>query len=165
MIENTATKKEQVRNMFNNIALRYDFLNHFLSFGIDYYWRRRVLNLAKKINPQEIIDIATGTGDLAIALAKTNPKNILGVDISSSMLEKGKEKIHKKSLSNPIEMQLGDSENLLLKENTFDLATVAFGVRNFEDLKKGLSEILRVLKPGGSLIILEIGRASCRERV
>jgi len=155
MTDKTIAKKEEVRNMFNSIAPKYDFLNHFLSFGIDYYWRRRVLQRVKKIKPESVIDIATGTGDLAILISKAKPKKIIGVDISASMLQKGKEKILNKKLSNLIELQLGDSEDLKFNDNSFDLAMVAFGVRNFEDMDKGLKEILRILKPGGTLLILE----------
>ena len=141
--------------MFNSIARKYDFLNHFLSFGIDFYWRRRVLQRVRKIKPKSVIDIATGTGDLAILIAKAKPEKIVGIDISASMLQKGKEKVLNKKLGHLIDLQLGDSENLEFDNNSFDLAMVAHGVRNFEDLDKGLSEILRILKPGGSLIILE----------
>ncbi len=155
MTDKTIAKKEEVRNMFNSIARKYDFLNHFLSFGIDFYWRRRVLQRVRKIKPKSVIDIATGTGDLAILIAKAKPEKIVGIDISASMLQKGKEKVLNKKLGHLIDLQLGDSENLEFDNNSFDLAMVAYGVRNFEDLDKGLSEILRILKPGGSLIILE----------
>jgi len=155
MTDKTIAKKEEVRNMFNSIAPKYDFLNHFLSFGIDYYWRRRVLQKVKCIKPESVIDIATGTADLAILISKAKPKKIIGVDISASMLQKGREKVLNKKLGHLIDLQLGDSENLKFEDNSFDLAMVAFGVRNFEDLDKGLKEILRILKPGGSLIILE----------
>ena len=155
MTNKTIAKKEEVRNMFNSIARKYDFLNHFLSFGIDFYWRRRVLQRVKKIKPKSVIDIATGTGDLAILIAKAKPEKIVGIDISASMLQKGKEKVMDKKLGHLIDLQLGDSENLKFDDNSFDLAMVAYGVRNFEDLDKGLMEILRILKPGGALIILE----------
>lgn len=155
MTDKTLAKKEEVRNMFNSIAPKYDFLNHFLSFGVDFYWRRRVLQRVKSIKPESVIDIATGTADLAILISKAKPKKIIGVDISASMLQKGREKILNKKLGHLIDLQLGDSENLAFEDNSFDLAMVAFGVRNFEDLDKGLKEILRILKPGGSLIILE----------
>ena len=155
MTNKTIAKKEEVRNMFNSIAPKYDFLNHFLSFGIDYYWRRRILKRVKSIKPQSVIDIATGTADLAILISKAKPKKIIGVDISASMLQKGREKIFNKKLTHLIDLQLGDSENLSFDDNSFDLAMVAYGVRNFEDLDKGLMEILRVLKPGGTLLILE----------
>jgi len=148
-------KKEKVRNMFNGIAKRYDFLNHFLSFGIDYYWRREVLKIIKKHKPESILDIATGTGDLAILSSKVKPKKIVGIDISEEMLNVGIEKVKKKKLDKLIEMRVADSEDLPLDDNSFDLAMVAFGVRNFENLEKGLSEIKRVLKKDGILIVLE----------
>jgi demethylmenaquinone methyltransferase/2-methoxy-6-polyprenyl-1,4-benzoquinol methylase len=148
-------KKEKVRNMFNNIATKYDFLNHFLSFGIDYYWRNRVLRIIKSKNPKSILDIATGTGDLAILASKAKPERIVGIDISEAMLRVGIEKIKKKNLSSLINLQQADSEDLPFDDNHFDLAMVAFGVRNFAHLSVGLSEIRRVLKPGGSLIVLE----------
>ena len=148
-------KTEDVGNMFNSIAHRYDFLNHFLSFGIDYYWRRRVMKILKNVKPERILDLATGTGDLAILAAKTNPKEIVGVDISSAMLHVGEEKIRKKNLQELIRMEQGAAENLPTEDNYFDLAMVAFGVRNFADLQRGLREINRTLKPGGSLIVLE----------
>jgi len=149
------SKKDKVRNMFNGIAKRYDFLNHFLSFGIDYYWRNEVLKIIKKHNPKTILDIATGTGDLAILSSKANPQKIVGIDISEEMLNIGIEKIKNKNLDSLIEMKVADSEDLPLEDNSFDLAMVAFGVRNFENLEKGLSEIKRVLKKDGTLIILE----------
>jgi demethylmenaquinone methyltransferase/2-methoxy-6-polyprenyl-1,4-benzoquinol methylase len=148
-------KKEKVRTMFNSIANHYDFLNHFLSFGIDIYWRNKVLQIIKQENPQSILDIATGTGDLAILARKANPSRIVGIDISESMLNVGKEKIKKRNLSQLIQVQLADSENLPFNDNEFDLAMVSFGVRNFANLEKGLSEIKRTLKPGGMLIVLE----------
>jgi len=148
-------KKEQVTQMFDTISKNYDGLNRVISFGIDIKWRERVVNLLKKKQPKTILDIATGTGDLAINLVKTNAEKITGLDISPGMLEVGKEKIAKKKLSNTIDMIVGDSENLPFKENTFDAVTVAFGVRNFENLEKGLTEIYRVLKPTGTFVVLE----------
>lgn len=148
-------KKEKVRNMFNNVAKNYDFLNHFLSFGIDYYWRNEVLKIVKKNKPTSILDVATGTGDLAIVSSKAKPEKIIGIDISEEMLKVGIEKVKKKGLQNIIELKVADSEDLPFEDHSFDLAMVAFGVRNFEDLKKGLSEIKRVLKKDGLLIILE----------
>lgn len=148
-------KKEKVRNMFNNIATKYDFLNHFLSFGIDYYWRNRVLKIIKSKQPKSILDIATGTGDLAILSAKANPEQIVGIDISEAMLRVGIEKIKNKNLDSLIKLQQADSEDLPFEDNHFDLAMVAFGVRNFAHLSVGLAEIRRVLKPGGTLIVLE----------
>ena len=153
-------KTEDVRNMFNSIAHRYDFLNHFLSFGVDYYWRRRVMKELRKVNPERILDLATGTGDLAILASKTKPKEIVGVDLSSAMLHVGKEKIRKRNLQDLIRMEQGAAENLPLEDNYFDLAMVAFGVRNFADLERGLREINRTLKPGGSLIVLEFSHPS-----
>lgn len=148
-------KKEQVAKMFDTISGNYDGLNRVISFGIDVKWRRKVVDLVKKNNPQTVLDIATGTGDLAIALASTNAHKITGLDISSGMLEIGKQKVKNKALDDKIELLLGDSENMPFANNTFDAVTVAFGIRNFETLEKGLSEILRVLKPGGQFVILE----------
>lgn len=151
-------KKEQVALMFDNISGKYDFLNHFLSLGIDIQWRKKVLKIVKKENPKLILDIATGTGDLAILLSKVNPDKIIGLDLSNGMLEVGRKKIAEKELTNLIEMVQGDSENLPFEDNHFDVITVSFGVRNFENLKKGLSEIYRVLKPTGTLVILEFSQ-------
>jgi demethylmenaquinone methyltransferase/2-methoxy-6-polyprenyl-1,4-benzoquinol methylase len=151
----TLSKKEQVAQMFDTIAGNYDNLNRIISFGIDQKWRNKVLQLVAKTNPETILDIATGTGDLAILLAKTQAKKIIGLDISEGMLEVGKKKIASNNLSNTIDMVLGDSENMPFEDNFFDAITVAFGVRNFEHLEKGLTEILRVLKPGGVFVILE----------
>lgn len=141
--------------MFDNISGDYDGLNRVISFGIDIKWRKKVVKLVKATNPESILDIATGTGDLAINLAETNASKIVGLDISSGMLEIGKEKVTKKGLANKIDMVLGDSENMPFEDNTFDAITVAFGVRNFENLENGLREILRVLKPKGTFVILE----------
>lgn len=141
--------------MFDNISGDYDGLNRVISFGIDIKWRKKVVKLVKATNPESILDIATGTGDLAINLAETNASKIVGLDISSGMLEIGKEKVNKKGLANKIDMVLGDSENMPFEDNTFDAITVAFGVRNFENLENGLREILRVLKPKGTFVILE----------
>ncbi len=149
------SKKEQVTKMFDTISGDYDGLNRVISFGIDVKWRKKVVKLVKEQQPKAVLDIATGTGDLAIAMANTNAEKIIGLDISSGMLEIGKEKIDKKGLSSKIEMVLGDSENMPFEDNTFDAITVAFGVRNFENLKRGLKDILRVLKPGGIFVILE----------
>ncbi|SFW72160.1 demethylmenaquinone methyltransferase / 2-methoxy-6-polyprenyl-1,4-benzoquinol methylase [Sinomicrobium oceani] len=148
-------KKEQVTKMFDTISGKYDGLNRVISFGIDIKWRKKVVQIVKDTNPETILDIATGTGDLAINLAQTGAGKIIGLDISSGMLEVGKKKIAEKKLEDTIEMVLGDSENLPFEDNTFDAITVAFGVRNFENLEKGLSEILRVLRPGGCFVILE----------
>ncbi|WP_338646383.1 bifunctional demethylmenaquinone methyltransferase/2-methoxy-6-polyprenyl-1,4-benzoquinol methylase UbiE [Flavobacterium sp. KS-LB2] len=148
-------KKEQVAKMFDTISGNYDNLNRVISFGIDIKWRKKVLQIVSKSSPQVILDIATGTGDLAILMAQTNAKKIIGLDISAGMLEVGVKKIASKNLSNTIEMILADSENMPFEDNYFDAITVAFGVRNFEHLEKGLSEILRVLKPNGVFVILE----------
>jgi demethylmenaquinone methyltransferase/2-methoxy-6-polyprenyl-1,4-benzoquinol methylase len=148
-------KKEQVTQMFDAISGNYDGLNRVISFGIDIKWRKKVVNLVKESKPDTILDIATGTGDLAINLAETNASKIIGLDISSGMLEIGKQKIKKKHLDSKIEMVLGDSENMSFADNSFDAITVAFGVRNFETLENGLKEIYRVLKPNGTFVILE----------
>ena len=148
-------KKEQVTQMFDTISGNYDGLNRVISFGIDVKWRKKVLQLVTEKNPETILDIATGTGDLAILMAKTNAKNIIGLDISSGMLEVGKKKIAEKKLDSVIEMVLGDSENMPFPDNRFDAITVSFGIRNFETLETGLQEILRVLKPSGIFVILE----------
>ncbi|WP_111308644.1 bifunctional demethylmenaquinone methyltransferase/2-methoxy-6-polyprenyl-1,4-benzoquinol methylase UbiE [Confluentibacter sediminis] len=148
-------KKEQVTKMFDTISEDYDGLNRVISFGIDIKWRKKVVQIVKETNPETILDIATGTGDLAIALSKTNATKIIGLDISNGMLEIGKEKIKKQGLDNKIDMVLGDSENMPFEDNTFDAITVGFGVRNFETLENGLKEIHRVLKPGGCFVILE----------
>ena len=148
-------KKEQVTQMFDTISGNYDGLNRVISFGIDVKWRKKVLQLVAAKNPETILDIATGTGDLAILMAKTNAKNIVGLDISSGMLEVGKKKIAEKKLDLVIEMVLGDSENMPFPDNHFDAITVSFGIRNFETLETGLQEILRVLKPSGIFVILE----------
>ncbi|WP_027137141.1 bifunctional demethylmenaquinone methyltransferase/2-methoxy-6-polyprenyl-1,4-benzoquinol methylase UbiE [Gaetbulibacter saemankumensis] len=148
-------KKEQVTKMFDTISKDYDGLNRVISFGIDIKWRKKVVNIIKENKPDTILDIATGTGDLAINLAETEASKIIGLDISSGMLEIGKSKILKKGLENKIEMVLGDSENMPFQDNTFDAITVAFGVRNFENLENGLKEIHRVLNPGGTFVILE----------
>lgn len=148
-------KKEQVKKMFDNISENYDNLNRVISFGIDVRWRKKVLKLVEQSNPDKILDIATGTGDLAILISKTKASKIIGLDISSGMLEVGIKKIREKNLSNKIEMVLGDSEKIPFDDAYFDAITVAFGIRNFENLEKGLSEILRVLKPNGTFVILE----------
>lgn len=148
-------KKEQVAQMFDTISGNYDNLNRVISFGIDIKWRKKVLQIVSQSNPKIILDIATGTGDLAILMAQTNAEKIIGLDISAGMLEVGEKKIAAKNLSNTIEMILADSENMPFEDNYFDAITVAFGVRNFENLEKGLAEILRVLKPNGVFVILE----------
>lgn len=149
------SKKEQVTKMFDTISKEYDSLNRIISFGIDVKWRKKVVDIVAKHQPKTILDIATGTGDLAINLTKTNASKIIGLDISEGMLNVGRKKIAKKNLETTIEMVIGDSENLTFADNSFDAITVAFGIRNFENLEKGLSEILRVLKPNGIFVILE----------
>jgi demethylmenaquinone methyltransferase / 2-methoxy-6-polyprenyl-1,4-benzoquinol methylase len=151
-------KKEQVARMFDNISHRYDFLNHFLSMGIDKAWRKKAISLLESSRPALILDVATGTGDFAIQALSLNPDKVFGIDISEGMLEVGRKKIRERSLGDKIELQKGDSENLPFEENKFDAVTVAFGVRNFENLEKGLREIFRVLKPGGKLVVLEFSR-------
>ena len=154
-----ATKKEQVADMFNNISGTYDFLNHFMSLGIDIIWRKKAINELKKDQPQYILDVATGTGDFAFeALGMLNPKKITGVDISEGMLEVAKQKITKRNLNDKFEVYTGDSENLPFDDAKFDAVTVAYGVRNFEHLEAGLADMLRVLKPGGKAVILEFSK-------
>jgi demethylmenaquinone methyltransferase/2-methoxy-6-polyprenyl-1,4-benzoquinol methylase len=153
------TKKSQIAEMFDNIAHKYDFLNHFLSLNIDKIWRRKAINLLKYSNPKLILDVASGTGDLALEAARIlKPKHIVGIDISEGMLAVGRKKIDKKNLTKIIQLQTGDSENIEFSENHFDAVMAAFGVRNFENLEKGLSEMYRVLKPGGEIVILEFSR-------
>lgn len=153
--DSKATKKEQVAAMFDNIAGNYDFLNHFLSMGIDIRWRKKAIRLLKPYNPKYILDVATGTGDLAIAALSLNPDKVVGVDISEKMIEIGREKIKRKKLADKIQLLPGDSEKLIFIDDSFDAVTVAFGVRNFENLERGLKDIYRVLKPGGVAVILE----------
>ncbi|KQB38434.1 MULTISPECIES: bifunctional demethylmenaquinone methyltransferase/2-methoxy-6-polyprenyl-1,4-benzoquinol methylase UbiE [Flavobacterium] len=148
-------KKEQVAQMFDNISGNYDNLNRVISFGIDIKWRKKVLKIVSDKKPKIILDIATGTGDLAILMAQTNAEKIIGLDISAGMLEVGKKKVEEKKLANTIDLVLGDSENIPFGDNYFDAITVGFGVRNFENLEKGFAEILRVLKPNGVFVILE----------
>jgi demethylmenaquinone methyltransferase/2-methoxy-6-polyprenyl-1,4-benzoquinol methylase len=152
------SKKEEVAEMFDNISARYDFLNHFLSLGIDKIWRRKAIKQLRSIQPKKIIDIATGTGDFAIAALKLKPEEVVGLDISAGMLAVGEQKMIKRKFNYIIKMQLGDSENIPYETNYFDALTVGFGVRNFENLELGLAEMLRVLKPGGKAIILEFSK-------
>lgn len=151
------TKKEQVEQMFDNIAPTYDRLNHILSFNIDKLWRRRVVRILRKSNPDMVMDMATGTGDLAIAMARCiKDVHILGIDLSEEMLAVARQKIENEGVSDRIEVKKGDAENLTFVDSeTMDAATVAFGVRNFENLEKGLTEICRTLRTGGKLIVLE----------
>jgi len=141
--------------MFNEISGRYDFLNHFLSFGIDHWWRRKFVSVLSKKKPLLILDVATGTGDLAIAMRTLSPEKITGIDIASQMLDIGKIKIEKKKLTGKIIFLTGDAESIPFPDKSFDAVTVAFGVRNFENLEKGLLEMKRILKPGGTMQILE----------
>ncbi|MFC3199439.1 bifunctional demethylmenaquinone methyltransferase/2-methoxy-6-polyprenyl-1,4-benzoquinol methylase UbiE [Parapedobacter deserti] len=154
--ESDTAKKEQVADMFDNISGTYDFLNHFLSLGIDIIWRKKAIRALKAAKPKYLLDVATGTGDFALEAIKIlQPSKVVGVDISQGMLDVAKEKIVKKDLEDKFEVLLGDSENLPFADSTFDAVTVAFGVRNFENLGKGLADICRVLKPGGQAVILE----------
>jgi len=154
-----ATKKEQVADMFNNISKTYDFLNHFMSLGIDIIWRKMAINELKSAKPKLILDVATGTGDFAFeALKILQPDKIIGVDISRGMLDIADQKIAKRHLSNKFEVRMGDSEKLLFDADEFDAVTVAYGVRNFENLEKGLADIYRVLKPGGKAVVLEFSK-------
>jgi demethylmenaquinone methyltransferase/2-methoxy-6-polyprenyl-1,4-benzoquinol methylase len=152
-------KKEQVAEMFDRIAPRYDKLNRFLSVRTDIHWRKKAIRTLKKDNPRKILDVATGTGDMAILTCKMlNPDQIIGIDISDQMLSIGNKKIEKEQLIDKIQLQHGDSETINFATNTFDAVMVAFGVRNFENLEKGLAEMQRVLKPGGRLLILEFSK-------
>lgn len=152
-------KKQQVAKMFDSIAFRYDFLNRFLSAGIDVKWRKKAILQLKEIEPKIILDVATGTADVALMTYDLlKPEKITGIDISEGMLELGRKKIKAAGLQTVIELQQGDSEALSFPDNYFDAVTVAFGVRNFEDLEKGLREMYRVLKPGGKLVVLEFSR-------
>ena len=144
--------------MFNKISKRYDFLNHFLSLGIDVLWRKKAIKMLAPHQPSQILDIATGTGDFALEALKLNPDKIIGVDISQGMLEIGRQKIAEKGLENRIDLQYGDSEKLEFPDNKFDSVIVSFGVRNFEDLSKGLKEMCRVLKPSGTVLVLEFSK-------
>ncbi len=153
------TKKEQVAGMFDQIAFRYDLLNRFLSGGIDIYWRKQAIKELKTVQPKLVLDVATGTADVAIMTWKfLKPEKIIGIDISEGMLQLGREKIAKLLLSSNIELKRGDSEAISFPDHTFDAVTVAFGVRNFQNLEQGLGEMLRVLRPGGKLVILEFSR-------
>jgi demethylmenaquinone methyltransferase/2-methoxy-6-polyprenyl-1,4-benzoquinol methylase len=153
------TKKQQVASMFDKIAFRYDFLNRFLSAGIDIGWRKKAIKELRALQPNHILDVATGTGDMAVLAQKIlRPAKITGIDISEGMLQIGRKKIEKLGLESIIELQKGDSETIGFSDNTFDAITVAFGVRNFQNLEQGLAEMLRVLKPGGKLVVLEFSR-------
>lgn len=156
--EDQAGKKQQVARMFDSISGNYDFLNHFLSLGIDIRWRKKAINLLADGSPKIILDVATGTGDFAVETLKLNPEQVIGVDISEGMLEVGRKKMKTRGYEHKIDLRLGDSENLPFEENKFDAVIVAFGVRNFENLERGLSEMHRVLKPGGRMVVLEFSK-------
>lgn len=159
--DSSESKKKQVETMFDTIAFRYDFLNRFLSAGIDVGWRKKAIKQLISLHPKKILDVATGTGDFALTSYEIlKPEKITGIDISEGMLDIGRKKIEKAGLQQHIELLNGDSEAILFADNSFDAVTVAFGVRNFENLEKGLSEIKRVLKPGGRLVILECTKPS-----
>ncbi len=157
--DGSGSKKDQVSKMFDGIAPYYDFLNRLLSLGIDVYWRKRAIRLLRPLAPEVILDVATGTADVALeAQRQLQPRRIVGIDIANEMLEIGRRKIAGRQLSGRIELQQGDAENLPFADNTFDAITVAFGVRNFEHLEAGLREMRRVLKPGGKLVVLEFSK-------
>lgn len=157
--ESNLNKKQQVAEMFDSIAFRYDFLNRFLSVGIDVGWRKKAISQLKNIRPKKVLDVATGTADVALMTYKMlQPEKITGIDISEGMLELGRKKIEQLGLTNSIELLKGDSENINFEDNSFDAITVAFGVRNFENLEKGLKEMFRVLRPGGKLVVLEFSK-------
>jgi demethylmenaquinone methyltransferase / 2-methoxy-6-polyprenyl-1,4-benzoquinol methylase len=157
--ESELSKKNQVADMFDSIAHRYDFLNRFLSAGIDVGWRKKAIGYLKDIHPQKILDVATGTADVALMTEKIlKPSSIIGIDISDGMLDIGRKKIATSGVEKTIQLYNGDSAAIQFEDNSFDAVTVAFGVRNFEYLEKGLSEIKRVLRPGGKLVVLEFSR-------
>jgi len=156
--EEKSSKKEQVAKMFDSISGHYDFLNHFLSLGIDKGWRKKAIDLLSPLQPKNILDVATGTGDFALQALALNPQKITGIDISEGMLSVGRRKILEKGLAGKVVLEYGDSENLPFSDDTFDAVTVAFGVRNFENLDGGLTEIHRVLRPGGMAVILEFSK-------
>lgn len=156
--DESAGKKEQVARMFDTISARYDFLNHLLSLGIDRSWRRKAIRMLRDGQPKYILDVATGTGDFAIQALSLNPDKVVGIDISEGMLNKGRAKLAERKLGERIELLKGDSENIPFEGNKFDAVTVAFGVRNFENLERGLQEIHRVLRPGGQLVVLEFSK-------
>jgi len=156
--EDRSGKKEQVARMFDSISGNYDFLNHFLSLGIDIRWRKKAVKLLAPGKPKLILDVATGTGDFAVETLKLNPDKVIGIDISEGMLEVGRKKMKDRGYDSIIELLSGDSENLPFEENKFDAVVVAFGVRNFENMEKGLAEMYRVLKPGGRMVVLEFSK-------
>ncbi len=157
--DSNLSKKQQVAEMFDSIAFRYDFLNRFLSVGIDVSWRKKAINQLKAIEPKKVLDVATGTADVALMTFKMlHAEKIIGIDISEGMLDLGRQKIEKLGLTKNIELLKGDSENIHFEDNSFDAITVAFGVRNFENLEMGLKEMHRVLRPGGKLVVLEFSK-------
>jgi demethylmenaquinone methyltransferase/2-methoxy-6-polyprenyl-1,4-benzoquinol methylase len=157
------TKKEQVADMFDKLAGKYDKMNRFLSARTDIGWRKKAIKKLKKDNPQHILDVATGTADMALLACKElKPEQITGIDISEGMLDLGRKKIEKEQLGDKIQLHQGDSETINFEENTFDAVMVAFGVRNFENLENGLAEMYRVLKPGGRLVVLEFSKPRCK---
>jgi len=153
-----ASKKEQVATMFNNISGKYDLLNHTLSMGIDVRWRKKAIRMLEPYKPKSLLDIATGTGDFALEAASLQPDEIVGIDISEGMLEIGRRKVNEKGMGDKVCLLKGDSEKIQFEDNKFDAVIVAFGVRNFENLTKGLSEMFRVLKPGGHAVIIEFSK-------
>jgi demethylmenaquinone methyltransferase / 2-methoxy-6-polyprenyl-1,4-benzoquinol methylase len=151
-------QKQYVRRLFDSIAHRYDLLNHLLSGGIDFYWRRAAVETLSSLKPKRILDVATGTADFAIAALRLNPTEVIGVDISTSMLEFGKRKLTARKLTDKIRLEVGEAEHLQFPDNYFDAAIVAFGARNFEDLEGGLTEMRRVLRQGGTIVVLEFSK-------
>jgi demethylmenaquinone methyltransferase/2-methoxy-6-polyprenyl-1,4-benzoquinol methylase len=151
-------EKRYVRSLFDSIAHRYDLLNHLLSGGIDFYWRARAIRLLREGQPRSILDVATGTADFAIASLTLKPSEVVGVDISEEMLKRGRLKIHQRGLEKHITLQLAEAEHLPFDSGRFDATIVAFGARNFENLEAGLAEMHRVLRPGGTIVVLEFSR-------
>ena len=156
--QDNAGKKDQVARMFDNISSDYDFLNHFLSLGIDILWRKKAIAELKSLKPKRILDVATGTGDFAIEALKLNPEKVIGVDISEGMLNVGRKKMKVKAYDDRIELKYGDSEKLPFEDGSFDAVIVAFGVRNFENLENGLKELFRVVRSGGKIVVLEFSK-------
>ncbi len=156
--ESTAGKREQIATMFDNVSAKYDFLNHFLSAGIDFYWRKQAVKILKADAPKTILDIATGTGDFAIEALSLKPEKIIGIDISEGMLAVGREKIKKLGKESVITLQTGDSQALAFADNSFDAVMASFGVRNFENLLAGLTDMCRVLKTGGTCVVVEFSK-------
>jgi demethylmenaquinone methyltransferase/2-methoxy-6-polyprenyl-1,4-benzoquinol methylase len=158
--QSTESKSVQVENMFDRISTRYDLLNRIMTFGIDKRWRKKAIRMLRETNPKQILDIATGTADFALAALELNPDKVTGIDISANMLAVGRDKIRKAGMQNKVELINGSAENLPFHDLSFDAITIGYGVRNFEDLGKGIREIYRVLKPGGVLVILETSQPS-----